>query len=92
MLYAQRSTLYAPRPVPKYTHINIGTGKDLTIKELAQVIKKIVGFNGELNWDSSKPDGTFRKLLDVTRINRLGWKEKIELEEGLRMVYKTYSK
>ncbi len=76
----------------KNTHINIGTGKDLTIKELAQTIKKIVGFNGELNWDSSKPDGTFRKLLDVSKINRLGWKEKIVLQEGLEMIYKQYLK
>jgi len=72
------------------THINIGTGKDIRIKDLAQVIKKIVGFKGNLNWDNSKPDGTFRKLLDVTRINRLGWKEKIGLEEGIATVYKKY--
>jgi len=78
------------RPVLN-THINIGTGHDLTIKELAQMIKSIVGFKGQLNWDNSKPDGTFRKLLDVSKINRLGWKEKIDLEEGIKMVYKKYS-
>jgi GDP-L-fucose synthase len=85
---------YALRPAPcaviKNTHINIGTGKDLTIKELAQLIKKIVGFKGELNWDNSKPDGTFRKLLDVSKINQLGWKEKIDLEAGIRMVYNIF--
>ena len=69
------------------THINIGTGKDLRIKELAQLIGRIIGFQGQLNWDSSKPDGTFRKLLDVSKINKLGWKEKISLEEGISMVY-----
>jgi GDP-L-fucose synthase len=72
------------------THINIGTGKDLRIKELAQLIGKVIGFQGQLNWDSSKPDGTFRKLLDVSKINQLGWKEKISLEEGIAMVYQRY--
>jgi GDP-L-fucose synthase len=75
----------------KNTHINIGTGKDLTIKELAMLIKDTVGFKGELNWDSSKPDGTYRKLLDVSKINRLGWKEKISLQEGLKLIYLKYS-
>ncbi len=73
------------------THINIGTGKDLRINELAKLIKKITGFGGHLNWDSSKPDGTFRKLLDVSKINNLGWKEKINLEDGIKMVYKRYT-
>jgi GDP-L-fucose synthase len=73
------------------THINIGTGKDLTIKELAQLVKSKVGFNGHVAWDSSKPDGTFRKLLDVSKINRLGWKEKVSLEEGLKLIYLKYS-
>lgn len=72
------------------THINIGTGRDLTIKQLAEIIKIMVGFEGQLDWDSSKPDGTFRKLLDVSKINRLGWKEIIIMEEGLKMVYGKY--
>jgi GDP-L-fucose synthase len=75
----------------KNTHINIGTGHDLTIKDLALVIKKIVGFRGQLNWDSSKPDGTYRKLLDVSKINKLGWREKISLEDGIKMIYNKYS-
>jgi len=74
------------------THINIGTGRDLTINELARLIKSIVGFNGQLRWDNSKPDGTYRKLLNVSKINRLGWKEKISLEEGIKMVFKQYTK
>jgi GDP-L-fucose synthase len=73
------------------THINIGTGLDLTIKELAGLIKSNVGFEGQLKWDNSKPDGTFRKLLDVTKINNLGWKEKITLEEGIKTIYSKYS-
>lgn len=83
-------TSCALRPEPKNTHLNIGTGKDLRIKELAQLIKKIIGFNGELYWDSSKPDGTYRKLLDVTKINRLGWNEKNGLELGIKLVYSRY--
>jgi len=67
--------------------VNIGTGKDVTIKELAELVKKIIGFNGELVWDSSKSDGTPRKLLDVSKAHDLGWKHKIELEEGIKMVY-----
>jgi GDP-L-fucose synthase len=74
------------------THINIGTGKDLTIKELAESVINIVGFKGQLSWDSSKPDGTYRKLLDVSKINRLGWKEKIRLEDGIKMIYYMYIK
>jgi GDP-L-fucose synthase len=75
----------------KNTHINIGTGKDLTINSLALLIKDIVGFKGQLKWDSSKPDGTYRKLLDVSKINKLGWKEKVSLEAGIRKIYKIYS-
>lgn len=67
--------------------INIGCGEDLTIKDLALMIKKIVDYTGELKFDSSKPDGTPRKLLDVTKLHSLGWKHKIELEEGIRSVY-----
>jgi GDP-L-fucose synthase len=84
---AEASAKAVPQPAIKNTHINIGTGKDLTIRELAELIKGIVGFNGKLEWDSSKPDGTPRKLLDVSKINNLGWKEKISLEEGIRLVY-----
>lgn len=67
--------------------VNIGTGEDITIKDLALTIKKIVGYNGDLKFDSSKPDGTPRKLMDVSRLHKLGWKHKIELEEGIKAVY-----
>ena len=80
----------SPEPI-KNTHINIGTGKDLTIKELALLIKGIVGFQGKLNWDNTKPDGTYRKLLDVSKINKLGWKERLSLEEGINNIYGKYS-
>jgi GDP-L-fucose synthase len=70
--------------------VNIGTGIDLTITELALMVKEVVGFEGELTYDASKPDGTPRKLLDVSRLTSLGWRYKINLREGLEMVYKDY--
>jgi|WetSurMetagenome_2_1015567.scaffolds.fasta_scaffold40595_2 GDP-L-fucose synthase len=76
----------------KNTHINIGTGRDLRIKELAELIKNVAGFKGELLWDNSKPDGTYRKLLDVSKINSLGWKEKVGLYEGIKIIYSNYLK
>ena len=69
------------------THINIGTGEDLTIAELAELIKKIVGFEGEIVYDSTKPDGTPRKLMDVSRLHELGWNHKTSLEEGIKKTY-----
>jgi GDP-L-fucose synthase len=67
--------------------INIGTGEDITIKELAEMVKSAVGFQGEIYWDTSKPDGTPRKLLDVSKLHGLGWKHKIRLEDGIRATY-----
>ncbi|MDU5723279.1 MAG: GDP-L-fucose synthase [Clostridium butyricum] len=69
---------------------NIGTGKELTIKELAELIKKVVGYEGNIVWDSSKPDGTPRKLLDVSRLEKAGWKYKVELEDGVKMAYEWF--
>ena len=71
---------------------NVGTGSDITIKELAQVIKKIIGHKGKIHWDSSKPDGTPRKLMDVTRMKEAGWKYHIELEDGIRATYEWFLK
>ncbi len=62
-------------------------GADLRIRELAEMIGKVVGFSGEIAWDASKPDGTPRKLLDVSRLTKLGWKSRIRLEDGLRSTY-----
>jgi len=70
--------------------VNIGTGEDLEIGELALLIKKIVGYPGKIGHDTSKPDGTPRKLMDVSKLNRLGWKAGIPLEDGLRRVYEAY--
>jgi len=70
--------------------INIGTGEDLTIKDLALLIKKNIGFEGELTFDSSKPDGTPRKLMDVTKLHNLGWKHKVELEVGITLAYQDF--
>jgi GDP-L-fucose synthase len=70
--------------------VNVGTGTDLTIAELAGMIKEITGFTGEIVFDSSKPDGTMRKLMDVSKINRLGWKHRLSLQEGIKQVYQGY--
>jgi GDP-L-fucose synthase len=72
--------------------INIGVGKDITIKELAEMIKSIVGFEGELKWDDSKPDGTPQKLLDVSRLSALGWKARHSLKEGIHKTYEAFLK
>lgn len=73
-------------------HVNIGTGTDLSIKELALLIQKIIGYKGEIKNDLSKPDGTPRKLMDVSFLHSLGWKHTIELEEGIKAVYEDFKK
>ncbi len=75
----------------KNTHINIGTGVDLTIRELSEIVKEITGYKGTIVWDSTKPDGTMRKLMDVSKLHSLGWKEKIGFKEGITKVYESYS-
>jgi GDP-L-fucose synthase len=72
--------------------VNIGVGHDISIKDLALLVKKIVGFDGELKFDTGKPDGTPRKLMDVSKLHAFGWKHKIELEEGIRNVYEEAKK
>lgn len=71
-------------------HINVGTGKDIEIRQLAELIRKIVGYEGKITHDLSKPDGMPRKLLDVSRLNKLGWKAKTSLEDGIKKVYDWY--
>jgi len=78
---------YQANTQPMLSHINVGTGVDCTIREMAETIKKVVGFEGELVFDTTKPDGTMRKLMDVSRLESLGWKAKISLKEGLRDTY-----
>jgi GDP-L-fucose synthase len=72
------------------THLNIGTGIDLTIKELAETVKSITGFHGIMKWDITKPDGTSKKQLDISLLHKLDWKHKIELRHGIELVYKNY--
>jgi len=70
--------------------VNVGTGKDITIQELILIIKKIVGYRGEIQYNPSMPDGTPQKLLDVSRLNMLGWRYKTELEDGIEKTYKWF--
>lgn len=73
-------------------HINVGTGKELTIKELSQLVVKAVDFKGVIEFDSSKPDGTPRKLIDVSKLHSLGWKHKVEIDEGVKKLFEWYKK
>ena len=70
--------------------VNIGTGEDISIKNLALLVKKIVGYKGEINFDTTKPDGTPRKLMDVTKLHSKGWKHKVELEDGIKLAYQDF--
>lgn len=83
---------YQQHTQPMLSHINVGIGHDLTIAELARTIRKVVGYNGQIDFDSSKPDGTPRKLMDTTRLNNLGWQAKVKLEEGLASTYQDFLK
>ena len=71
-------------------HINVGTGKELPIKELAEKVVKSIGFEGEISWDTSKPNGTMRKLIDVSKLHSLGWTHKVEIDEGVEKLYQWY--
>ena len=71
-------------------HINVGTGKELTIKALAQLVVEAVGFEGEVVWDATKPDGTPRKLIDVSKLHSLGWTHKVEIEDGVKKLFEWY--
>ena len=70
--------------------VNAGTGKELTIKALTELVAKVIGFKGEIKWDITRPNGTPRKLLDVSKATALGWKYKIELEDGIRLAYQDF--
>ena len=84
------SETYQANTKPMLSHINVGTGVDCTIRELAETIARVAGFSGKLSFDSSKPDGTPRKLMDVARLKALGWEASITLEEGLRDAYRWF--
>ncbi|MEN3374611.1 GDP-L-fucose synthase [Dechloromonas sp. ZS-1] len=81
---------YDANTQPMLSHINVGYGSDLTIKEAAQLVAKVVGYTGELHFDASKPDGTPKKLMDSSRLEQLGWKAGIDLETGLKTAYADY--
>ncbi|HRI81827.1 MAG TPA: NAD-dependent epimerase/dehydratase family protein, partial [Opitutaceae bacterium] len=70
--------------------INIGTGQDVTIKELTELVAEVTGYSGKITWDATKPDGTPRKLMDVSRLTALGWKAKTALRDGVRLTYASY--
>ena len=73
-------------------HINVGTGKELSIRQLSEIVAKTVGFDGEIDFDKSKPDGTMRKLIDVSKLHSLGWQHRIEIEDGVKMLFDWYVK
>jgi len=74
------------------SHINVGTGKDVTIREMAETMKQVVSFKGELSFDTTKPDGAPRKLIDVSRLSNMGWKYSVNLKDGLSKTYRWYLK
>ena len=83
---------YQAETQPMISHINVGSGADITIRELAETIGKIVGYQGNIKFDSTKPDGTPRKLMDSSRLNKLGWRPTIELVQGLKLAYDDFLK
>ena len=84
--------IYHTNTKPMLSHINVGTGKDISIREVAETMKEVVGFNGTLTFDSSKPDGAPKKLIDVSRLSNMGWSYTISLKEGLEKTYEWYLK
>ena len=87
-----KDTYIADNNEVRNTHINIGTGIDLSIKALSELIRETIGYNGTIEFDSSKPDGTMKKLTDPTKLHNLGWKHTVSLEEGIKMMYEHYLK
>ncbi len=81
---------YNASTTPMQSHVNVGSGEDITIKELALTIAKVIGYEGAIDFDPTKPDGTPRKLMDSTRLNNLGWQASVSLEEGLRLAYSDF--
>lgn len=82
--------LKGDNPEVRNCHINIGSGKEVTIAQLADIIKRTIGYEGEIRWDATKPDGTMRKLTDVSKLHSLGWHHKMEIEDGVAALYKWY--
>ncbi len=84
-------TDYRNKQEIRNTHINVGAGEDISIRDLAEMIKTIVGFTGTINWDTEKPDGTFQKLLDVSRLKHYGWEDEMSFKEKVKEIYINYS-
>lgn len=84
------SSVYQAATQPMLSHVNVGTGEDVTIRELAETIRNVVGFAGDIVWDSSKPDGTPRKLMDNSKLRSLGWQPSVDLEAGLKSTYQWF--
>jgi len=84
--------IYQAETQPMLSHINVGCGTDITIRELAETIGDVIGYQGNIEFDSTKPDGTPKKLMDSSRLNKLGWQPKIELEQGLTLAYEDFLK
>jgi GDP-L-fucose synthase len=82
--------IYKANTQPMLSHINVGTGKDVTIRDMAETMKRVVGYGGELAFDTTKPDGAPRKLIDVSRLSKMGWRYGVDLEEGLSKTYHWY--
>jgi GDP-L-fucose synthase len=82
--------IYAQHTQPMLSHINVGCGYDITIREVAEAIGKTVGYQGEITFDPTKPDGAPRKLMDSSRLNALGWQAKVGLEDGLARAYASF--
>jgi len=81
---------YHANTQPMLSHINVGTGEDITIANLARTIAEVTGFRGRIAFDASKPDGTPRKLMDVSRLNNMGWRPRISLEDGIQRTYQWF--
>ena len=81
---------YQANTQPMLSHINVGTGVDVTIREMAETMKEVVGFKGKLTFDTTKPDGAPRKLIDVTRLENMGWKYSVDLRKGIEKTYDWY--
>jgi GDP-L-fucose synthase len=84
--------IYNKNVLPRCSHINIGSGKDITIQELAEMIKEVIGFSGKIDFDQTKPDGSYRKFLDSKRLNNFGFTPKMSLKSGLKKTYQDYTK
>ena len=90
--YHKVGKIYQANVKPMLSQINIGTGKDISILELANIMKKVVGFKGHIKFDPSKPNGTLRKLIDISKIKGMGWTSQVDLIDGLEITYKWYLK